>query len=72
MAMIIAGRQFWLWRAVDAEREVLESARATTARQDGSRETHAQAAQETGLRTRRAGDNRQVPCLFTDTYALLF
>jgi putative transposase len=40
MAVLIAGRRFWLWRAVD----------------DGSGETDAQAAQKARLRARRAGD----------------
>ena len=40
MAVVIAGRQFWLWRAVDDEGEVLD----LLVQRRRSRETHAQAA----------------------------
>jgi putative transposase len=60
MAVMIAGRQFWLWRAVDDEGEVLDllvqRRRDKTA--DRGRETDAQAAQETRLRTRCASDRQ--------------
>jgi transposase-like protein len=50
MAVIIGGRQFWLWRAVDDEGEVLDL--LVQRRREGcSGETDAQAAQETRLRT---------------------
>ena len=55
MVVMIAGRRFWLWRAVDDEGEVLD-----LLVQPGeirlSRETDAQAAQETRFCTRRYGD----------------
>jgi transposase-like protein len=38
MAMTIAGRQFWLWRAVDEEGEVLDLLNAATAEQGCGRE----------------------------------
>ena len=56
MAVVIAGRQFWLWRAVDDEGEVLTCWCYDGARH--SRETDAQAAQETRLRTRCFGDRQ--------------
>ena len=50
MAVVIAGRQFWLWRAVDKEGEVLNSLVQRRREQGGSRETDALATQETRLR----------------------
>ena len=49
MAVLISGRQFWLWRAVDDEG-------AAEARRQGSREAYTQTAQEPGLCARSAGD----------------
>src|SRR5580692_10047860 len=56
MAVTIAGRQFWLWRAVDDEGEVLDL--LVQRRRGCSRETDAQAAQKARLRTRSAGDRQ--------------
>jgi putative transposase len=47
MAVLISGRQFWLWRAVDDEGEV--PAGAAAARRQVGCEAHAQTAQEAGL-----------------------
>src|SRR5277367_6719361 len=58
MAVMIAGTQFWLWRAVDDEDEFSRPAGATATRQGCSRETDAQAGQETRLRTRCAADGQ--------------
>jgi hypothetical protein len=58
MAVMIAGTQFWLWRAVDDEGEFSRPAGATATRQGCSRETDAQAGQETRLRTRCTGDGQ--------------
>ena len=54
MAVLISGRQFWLWRAVDDEGEGSRSPCATTARCKGGHEAHAQIAQEAGLRAQDA------------------
>ena len=56
IAVAIAGSQFWLWRAVDDEGEVLDLLVQPKARQGCNRETDAQAAQETRFRTGCAGD----------------
>jgi hypothetical protein len=58
MAVMIAGTQFWLWRAVDDEGEVLDLPRATATRQGCSREIDAQAAQETRLHAQSASDRQ--------------
>jgi hypothetical protein len=58
MSVIIGGRQFWLWCAVDERRRGSRSARSATARQGCSGETDAQAAQETRLLARGAGDRQ--------------
>jgi putative transposase len=55
MAVMIADRQLWLWRAVDSEGEVLDLL-VQRRRDKGGCETDAQTAQETGLRTRGPGD----------------
>jgi transposase-like protein len=51
MAVIIGGKRFWLWRAVDDEGEVLDL--LVQRRRD-----QAAAAQETRLRTRGAGERQ--------------
>jgi hypothetical protein len=56
MAVMIAGKQFRLWRAVDDEGEASRPARATTARQGGGGEADAQTAQEARLPAYLASD----------------
>jgi len=56
MAVMIGGRQFWLWRAIDDEGEVLDL--LVQRRRDKAGETDAQAAQETRLRAQGAGDRQ--------------
>jgi|SRR5580704_3626166 putative transposase len=57
MAVMIAGTQSWLWRAVDDEGEVLDLL-VQRRRKGCSREIDAQTAQETGLRARSASDGQ--------------
>jgi hypothetical protein len=61
MAIRIGGRQFWLWRAVDDEGEVLDLL-VQRRRRKGGREAHAEIAQKAGLRARDAC-HRQAPVL---------
>ena len=58
MAVMISGTQFWLWRAVDDEGEVLDLLVQRRRDKADRRETDAQAAQETRLRARCAGDRQ--------------
>ena len=58
MAVMIAGRQFWLWRAVDDEGEVLDLLVQRRRDKATAVKTDAQAAQETRLRTRCFGDRQ--------------
>jgi putative transposase len=55
MAVLISGRHFWLWRAVDDEGEILDLLVQAAARRQGSREALAQTAQEARLCARSAG-----------------
>src|SRR5271166_4915298 len=58
IAVTITERQFWLWRAGRRRTQDSRPPCAAPARQGCSRETDAQAAQETGLRIGCAGDRR--------------
>ena len=54
MAILIGGRRFWLWRAVDDEGEVLDLLVQRRRDAMAGREAHAQIAQEAGLRAQDA------------------
>src|SRR3981189_2653445 len=63
MVVRIAGRQMYLWRAVDPQGEVLDMlvqrhAGSASTRQAGGAAADAQAAQETGIRAETAGDRQ--------------
>ena len=58
MALMIAGRQFWLWRAVDDEGEVLDLIVQRRRDKVAAVQADAQAAQEARLRTRCFGDRQ--------------
>jgi putative transposase len=49
MAVLTSGRQFWLWRAVDGEGEILDLLMQRAARRQGSREAHAQTLKKHGF-----------------------
>src|SRR4029077_18101605 len=57
-ALMIAGTQFWLWRVVDDEGEVLDLLVQRRRDKAKSREINAQAAQETRIRARCTGDGQ--------------
>ena len=58
MVVRIAGRQMYLWRAVDHEGEVLDMLVKAPARQPGGAAADVQASQEAGLCTEIAGDRQ--------------
>jgi transposase-like protein len=56
MAVLISGRQFWLWRAVDDDGEVLDLLVQRRRDARAAARLMAQTAQEAGLCARSAGD----------------
>jgi transposase-like protein len=58
MAVMITGRQFWLWRAVDEEGEVLDLLVQRRRDKAAAVKLMRKAVQETGLRTRCVGDRQ--------------
>jgi hypothetical protein len=58
MVVIIKGRKYWLWGAVDAEGYVLEAFFAKPSQQTGSTEIDAQVAQRSRLHAPCDGDRQ--------------
>jgi DDE domain len=58
MGVLIGGKQFWPWRAVDDEGEVLDRLVQRRRDRNGAVKLMAKTAQETGLRARRSGDRQ--------------